>query len=387
MKKVLIIMTSMFFLATMACKKENNTTVVDNIETEIPNRKIQLAILLDTSSSMDGLIEQAKNQLWKIVNQLAKAKCGPEGDPEIELALYQYGNDDLSLFSGYIEQVSGFTTELDEISEKLFGLTTNGGSEYCGAVIKSSLMDLNWSDSPLDLKLIFIAGNESFDQGNISYKTICKQANQKSISVNTIFCGNYQEGINSLWSDGAQIGNGKYLNIDQDATIVHIASPYDDEIQRLNSQLNETYIPYGKMGKSKKEKQLKADADADSYGQANAVKRSISKSTKVYKNKSWDLVDAAEEEDFEIEAIDSEALPEEMQIMDTEEKKAYIVEKQEEREKIKADIKKLSTKRSKYVAAERQKSVNDSTQQLDNAIIEAIVVQAKGKSFTFEEEE
>ena len=35
---------------------------------------IQLAILLDTSNSMDGLINQAKSELWKIVNELALAK-------------------------------------------------------------------------------------------------------------------------------------------------------------------------------------------------------------------------------------------------------------------------------------------------------------------------
>ena len=35
---------------------------------------IQMAILLDTSGSMEGLIEQAKTQLWKIVNEMALAK-------------------------------------------------------------------------------------------------------------------------------------------------------------------------------------------------------------------------------------------------------------------------------------------------------------------------
>src|SRR5438045_3476712 len=33
--------------------------------------KIQMAVLLDTSNSMDGLIGQARTQLWKIVNEFA----------------------------------------------------------------------------------------------------------------------------------------------------------------------------------------------------------------------------------------------------------------------------------------------------------------------------
>ncbi len=130
--------------------------------------KIQVAILLDTSGSMNGLLEQAKNQLWKIVNQLAKAKDKYGNDPMIELGLYQYGNDGLPITNGYIEKISEFTTELDEISEQLFALNTNGGSEYCGTVIKSSLSDLKWSESIDDMKVIFIAGNEEFTQGAIS---------------------------------------------------------------------------------------------------------------------------------------------------------------------------------------------------------------------------
>ncbi|HEY5771312.1 MAG TPA: hypothetical protein VIS75_01740, partial [Chitinophagaceae bacterium] len=34
--------------------------------------KIQAAILLDVSNSMDGLIGQAKNQLWNMVSVLSK---------------------------------------------------------------------------------------------------------------------------------------------------------------------------------------------------------------------------------------------------------------------------------------------------------------------------
>ena len=34
---------------------------------------IEMAILLDTSGSMQGLIEQAKSQLWRIVNEMAAA--------------------------------------------------------------------------------------------------------------------------------------------------------------------------------------------------------------------------------------------------------------------------------------------------------------------------
>ena len=87
---------------------------------------IQMAILLDTSSSMDGLIDQAKSQLWKIVNELALSKKNGIS-PKLEVALYEYGNDNLPKSKGFIRLVSPLTTDLDLISEKLFSLTTYSG--------------------------------------------------------------------------------------------------------------------------------------------------------------------------------------------------------------------------------------------------------------------
>ncbi|MEM9821411.1 MAG: VWA domain-containing protein, partial [Bacteroidota bacterium] len=126
--------------------------------------RIQLALLLDTSNSMDGLIEQAKSQLWKMVNELAEStKDGRT--PEIEIALYEYGNDQLSPMKGYIREVVPLTSDLDHLSEKLFELNTDGGEEYCGFALKTAIENLTWSDKADNLKIVFIAGNEGFDQG------------------------------------------------------------------------------------------------------------------------------------------------------------------------------------------------------------------------------
>lgn len=354
----------------------------DSVKTS--TKKIKLAILLDTSGSMEGLIEQAKNQLWKIVNQLAKATDKDGNDPEIEIALYQYGNDGLSMYNGYVEKISGFTSELDEISEKLFALTTNGGSEYCGTVIKTSLDELKWSDSNEDLQLIFIAGNEPFTQGEIDYHVACASAKQNNVIVNTIFCGNYNEGINTHWKDGAMSTNGKYLNIDHDAMIVHIDSPFDKDISALNSKLNNTYIPYGHHGSRKKANQLKQDANAQSLGYANSTKRIMSKGSKVYKNTSWDLVDASKEKGFKISQVKNSTLPKEMQTMNTEQKKDFVDKKLKERASIKVEIKELGVKREKYVTAEKLKNTENSSNQFDDAIISSIVEQAENKAFKFE---
>lgn len=344
-------------------------------------KKIKLALLLDTSNSMDGLIEQAKSQLWTIVNELAAAKCDTL-KPEIEIALYEYGNDNLSAEKGYIRMVTPFTGELDKISEALFSLTTNGGEEYCGHVIQTAVRQLNWSDDDSDLQVIFIAGNEPFSQGNVHYIDACTEARKKNIIVNTIFCGSFNEGIKTSWKNGADATTGSYMSIEQNSKTVFLPSPYDDQINALNYKLNDTYIEYGKEGKIKKEVQTRQDANANSYGSASSVTRAISKTSHIYKNKSWDMVDASEEKEFDVSKIPSDQLPEPMKTMTNEEKIQYVEAKKNERERIKKEISELNSKREIYLEAQRKESGEDSN-TLDKSMIQSIRKQAAKKDLTF----
>lgn len=345
-------------------------------------KKIKIALLLDTSNSMDGLIEQAKSQLWQLVNELAKAKCDNE-TPSLEIALYEYGNDRLSAREGYIRQVTPLTNDLDQISADLFSLTTNGGSEFCGQVIQTAINQQDWSRSSGDLQIIFIAGNEPFTQGGIDYKSACTNAKEKNIVVNTIHCGGFDEGIRGMWKDGADRAGGQYMCIEQDRKTVFIPSPYDEEITKLNQKLNETYVTYGVLGESKKEAQRTQDDNAASYSRENSVKRAVSKSSHFYKNSSWDLVDASKQKDFNLEEVKENQLPKEMQGKSLEEKKQYVAQKSEEREKIKAGINNLNKKRQQYIAKNTQ--VNEDDSMLDKVMIKAIKQQAAEKEFSFEE--
>ena len=150
--------------------------------------KVQLAILLDTSGSMSGLIEQAKTQLWSIVNTFIQAKQNGKV-PFVEVALYEYGNDGLNAENHWIRQIQPLTRDLDKISEELFALRTNGGSEFCGAVIKRAVGDLKWDTSPNTYKAIFVAGNEPFNQGPVDPASACREAIANGVIVNSIHCG------------------------------------------------------------------------------------------------------------------------------------------------------------------------------------------------------
>ena len=237
-----------------ACNRSNaKNNEIQNVTTTTVdgNTKIQVALLLDTSNSMDGLIEQAKSRLWNIVNTLTTLKYSGK-TPTIEISLYEYGNDGLSQSANYIRQVTPLSTDLDLISEKLFSLRTNGGSEYCGAVISDATKNLKWNDGNASMKLIYIAGNEEFNQGGINYKEAISDALKNDIYINTIFCGAQSQGISMLWKDGADVGKGKFFNIDSNQTVQYIATPYDQKISDCNVRINATYISYGSQGYEKK---------------------------------------------------------------------------------------------------------------------------------------
>jgi hypothetical protein len=201
------------------------------------------------------------------------------------------------------------------------------------------------------------------------------------VVVNTIFCGDFEEGQRTNWKDGADITGGSYMSIEQNKKTVYIATPYDDRISSLNEKLNDTYVYYGSMGESKKEMQATQDSNAGSYGQSNKVERAISKSTHAYRNSSWDLVDAAKENDKIIEEAREAELPKEMKGMTSVQRKAYVQQKADERKRIQEEIQGLNKKRHEYIATNTKEQGTDT--MLDAAMIRAIKEKAKQMNLSF----
>jgi hypothetical protein len=312
---------------------------------------VQLAILLDTSGSMSGLITQAKAQLWQVVNEIARAQVEVQR-PDIQVALYQYGTPSLGAETGYIRMCVPLTDDLDKISEELFKLTTSGGSEYCGWVIKDAVEQLKWTQEKGAYKAIFIAGNEPFTQGSVDYHESCKEAVAKGIIVHTIYCGAEQEGIRTNWKDGSVLADGTYSYIDQNSAYARASAPQDKQLAELSGKLNDTYVPYGANGKVGAANQAAQDRNAGGLGGvAIAAERAITKANGAYRNANWDLVDAVNSGKVTLKEIKPEDLPEEMRGMDEKAREEYLAAKEKGRAEIQAQIKQLSEEREKYIAS------------------------------------
>lgn len=337
---------------------------------------IQVALLLDTSNSMDGLINQAKSQLWNILNTLSDAKI--QGDEvNMEIALYHYGNSNNSIYNGYVKQLVPFTSDMDLISQELFKLTTSGGEEYCGEVIHQSLTQLEWKDKA-SLKMMYVAGNESFYQGNRNAPSVLAQCVEQGIIVNTIFCGDYRQGVSMKWRKGAEFGLGSYNVINQNEEIAYVETPFDDKIAALNIELNETYVSINTEGKKALKNMKDQDLNAATYGKANTVSRSIFKSKSNYNNASWDLVDSYEK-DKSI-SYEKDELPADYRNLDEQELKGKIRELSEKRKSIQAQIKTYSKKRTNYIKNQSSSKVSG----LEKVITTSVNSQLVAKGFTVE---
>ena len=346
--------------------------------TKVAPPRVEIAILLDTSGSMQGLLDQAKARLWDIVNTLATAR--KHGSiPDLRVALYEYGKSSLSTESGWIREIVPLSDDLDRISTELFALTTNGGNEFCGMAISRAVQELKWSEGD-QYRAIFIAGNEPFTQGSLDYQLACKSAIEKGITVNTLHCGPEDQGRSGKWAHAATLSDGRFFNIDHNKAAASIRAPQDARIRKLNKMLNTTYIAYGREGKDRKELQGNMDDKAtESPGEAD-VERALSKGSGLYRNSAWDLVDALKEGKVKLEEVKEDQLPEDMRKMTLEEKKAHLEKKTKERDEVQKELGKLGEERRAFIEKKLQK---DGVQTFSSAVRATLEDQMKAKGFEF----
>jgi hypothetical protein len=353
-----------------------------NPEKDTVQDTVQIALILDTSGSMDGLINQARSHLWNMVDQMGgmtRIVDGKIRSVRVELALYEYGNDTISSEQGYIRQVIPFTGDLDSVSEKLHGLFTNGGSEFAGQAIQTAVEQLQWSKDADTMKFVFLAGNEGFDQGPVSAKVAMELAQAKDVNVQLIFCGT-QDGT---WESAAKLAKSDLMTIDHNKVATHIPAPQDDEILRLGDELNSTYIAYGRAGQASMQRQKAADMSSAKMSKKVAIERMNIKSKKSYDNTNWDLVDAQDKDANFLSKESEENLPVEMRGKTLEEKKAMVDAAAKKRTELKAKIAELEKARRAHVENEKVKNGVKDEASLDSELMKSTKKTAGKKGYKF----
>jgi Mg-chelatase subunit ChlD len=346
-----------------------------------PSRDVDLVICLDTSGSMQGLIDSCRKKLWDMCSLLGQAR--PQ--PRLRVALVAFG-DTRNPDGGHVVIDSVFTEELDGVYEKLMALTTNGSTELVGRALHESLTQLEWSTQSNALKMIFVAGNESADQDSqYSFREQVKRALQQNVIVNAIYCGKDTPGGGdaATWRELATLGGGQYAAIDQEGTIA-IATPFDAEISRLGGTINGTYLAYGHDGVVFAARQEAQDENAKKVSKETLAGRMQLKGSSLYRNGSWDLVDRCNDKDFDWSKVPDKDLPKELKGKSLAERDAFIKTLRAKRTAIQKELLELGKKRTSFIAAELTKRAGENARSLDFVLAKAVKEAAEASGFAFE---
>lgn len=337
---------------------------------------IDVVFCIDCSGSMGPVIETAKQKVWAIVNEIARAKPSPV----LRIGLIGYGDADRQF------RKFDLSDDLDEVYKNLMTFKDEGwGDEWVGLVIHKATTEMKWSEGKQTLKVIYVVGNETARQGpeEMDYTKTAPAAIKKDIIVNAIYCGDCDhETATPTWKELAKLADGQYAEIAATGGAVSIQTPYDRELEELSRKLNETYVAYGAKGDEHKKNQVQQDANAARVG--GAAERALAKCAGQYRNEHWDLVDACKEKEFDWTKVKDEDLPEEMRKMTLEERKAFVEKKARERAEIQNKIKELSAKRGEFIKEQMQKQGLKGDKAFDEAVRKALVEQAEKKGFQFE---
>jgi hypothetical protein len=365
------------FAALAACAVPSVYAAADTVPTG-NTRDVDLVIALDISGSMDGLIDSAKQRLWDITNELARA----QPTPHLRVAILSYGRPSYGEQSGFVRVDLPFTSDLDAVNATLFEFRTDGGDEYVARAIQTSLDALSWSPKADALKIVFVAGNESAEQDpRLTLASATAAAAHRGIVVNALYCGGNDDGDARAWAAIATGTNGRYASIDQNAAAVaQIATPFDAPLATLNERLNETYVAFGSGGERRRANQVEQDRNAAAMSPATFASRTVAKASELYRSE-WDLVDALASGKA-LADVPVDELPAELQALTPAERETYLRDKAELRDGLQRQIGELAAERSRYIAEQAPVAERG----LDTAILDGVREVAATKGFSFDGE-
>ena len=355
--------------------------------TQINNEKprVEAVFVLDTTGSMSGLIEAAKEKIWSIANTMATAQPAPE--IRIGLVAYRDRGD------AYVTQVVNLSADLDSTYATLMDFQADGGGdgpESVNQALDDALNKISWSQDQDTYKVIFMVGDAPAHmdyQDDVKYPVTLAAAKQRGIVVNAIQSGRNDE-TSRMWQQIAQLGSGDFFQVEQSGNGVAIATPFDKDLAELSAKMDETRLYYGSVKEKVKQRRKVAASDKLHAGssvesRARRATFNASKSGKANFLGDGELVDDVASGRVDISSIEESYLPEPMQAMAPAERKAVIARKAEQRKVLQAQIKEMAEKRGSYLKkkVEAEGGAKDS---LDEKIYSAVREQAAGKGLHYE---
>ena len=352
-----------------------------------PNEQtLEMVFVLDTTGSMGGLLEGAKQKIWGIVNEVMQSPAKPS--VRVGLVAYRDRGDQ------YVTQVLPITNDLDKVYTALMEYRADGGGdgpENVRRALADGVRQAGWSKASERVsQVIFLVGDapphdDYQDEPDTLVTT--EEAVSRGMIVNTIQCGEAAD-TRAVWQNIARRGEGRYFAIAQDGGVSTIATPYDSRLSELGGKLGATYTAYGGgPGEAGREYRVKAEAEQSRTESTVATRAAPAASADRAANKAMnrdayvgDLLQSIENGAVKLDAVKDEDLPDDLQKLSPAERGKEVGRRLAERQKIRDEIVSLSRQRDAFIAAERKK-LTGAKAGFDSAVADALKEQMtrKGK--------
>lgn len=364
---------------------QSGATVTAN-QTASDRNRIEVVFVLDTTSSMSGLIETAKEKIWSIATTMAQA----EQAPEIEMGLVAFRDRG----DEYVTRVIDLSTDLDSMYAELMQFAAVGGGdgpESVNLALDAAVNRISWSQDPSSYQVVFLVGDAPphMDyQGEPQYPQIVRAAAAKGIVVNTIQCGAVSETV-APWTAIAALGGGRYLNVEQAGNAFAVATPYDEDIAQLSAELDATRVYYGdEEDRAAGDRKLAATESLHGLASIAAqARRAIFNATASGAAGNLfgeqELIDDVASGRADIAEIPKEELPEPLRALSPEEQVRFVADTAKQRTEIRERIEKLAEARTAFIA-DKVAEAGGAEDSLDRQIYDVVREQAAGKGLVYE---
>ena len=353
---------------------KNIDTAVQRHVTAKP--RIDVVFVLDTTGSMGGLIQTAKEKIWSIATTMAAAQQAPE--IRIGLVAYRDRGD------AYVTRVVDLSSDLDSVYATLMDFQADGGGdgpESVNQALYDAVHNISWSEQDQAYQVIFLVGDAPphMDYNEMRYPEIVAAATNKGIVVNTIQCGDMPMTVEP-WSQIAALSNGEFFQVEQAGGAVAFNTPFDEKIAELSAELDSTRLYYGSEEEKRRMKEKVAATDKIHAGlsPASLARRAefnASEGGKTNLLGENELVSAVADGRVALDDLDTEALPEPLRAMAPAEQAAYVAATAEKRENLQRQIRELSEERGDYIA-KKVDEAGGMKASLDQKLYDAVKGQA-----------
>jgi Mg-chelatase subunit ChlD len=396
-------------------------------DAKTPKPNVEVVFCLDTTGSMSGLIEGAKQKIWSISNRIVAGK--PTPNLKVGLLAYRDRGD------AYVTKLTDLTDDLDAIYSTIKEYKADQGGdtpESVNQALHEAVTRFKWSAGNDTLRIVFLVGDappQMAYKDDVKYPETCKLAAEKGILINSVQCGADAE-CARVWREIASKAGGDYVQIAQDGATVRVVTPFDERLAAINAELENSTLVYGSRDKQWQDQAARlraldgAKADpakpGDAPGAAPVVKVEPPKSSGAKAGtvvpitggdgirggigggfggvpggaagvsadraafnaargtvNAWDLLDQLKGGKVKLADLKEDELPDELKKLPKDKRQAYLDDLEKKRETLRAEARDLAKKRDEFTRKKLEDEGKKAKEGFDVKVEELLRKQAK----------